>query len=204
MVIKKIAAAVALALSVAAGSAQGAVLAFQDDDIDFALTSTLAPKTTGTLAVGDVLVSVFEIPTFTINGVPSIPAGSELTGIAAIQIASGTGTVADPWIFAPYSGGLDAVLALGTDPDASVTGGGAGGGATLAMWFNSSAGADNLVLDAAINGGNPSCQSLASCIFEATRGSLFQVDGFAGDPDEIWFSSVTIPTGGDVGDESAA
>jgi hypothetical protein len=187
---------VALAVSVAAGSAQGALLSFEDDDIDFVLNSDLTAKTTGTLSAGDVLVSVFEIPNFSINGSDAIPAGQELTGVAAVEIVSGTGTAADPWIMGAYSGGLNAILALGTDPDKSVDDGDAGEGATLAMWFNDA----NLELAADFNGGNPNCQSLAACVFEATRGDLYQVDGFAGDGDETWRSTTSALFPGFGGD----
>ena len=190
--------AAALSLSLAAGAGQAALLSFEDDDIDFALNSDLTLKTSGTLAEGDILVSVFEIPTFTIDGVNAIPAGQELTGVAAVQITGGTGTLADPYTFSAYTGGLNAILQLGTDPDASVTGGDAGEGATIAMFFNSAVGDANLEVNRTVNPAS-NCTSLADCISDGSEGTLFQVDGFAGDPDEFWQSTLTVLNGGDVG-----
>jgi hypothetical protein len=180
-----------------AGASQSAVLLFQDDDIDFALNHDGTLKATGVLAVGDILAAVFEIPTYTINGVNAIPAGSELTGVAAVQIETITdlgGGISSITFKAPDIG-LNAVLANGTDPDATVDDGDAGEGATIAMWFNGTAGgADrNLILDVAADPAS-NCTSLADCIDQATLGTLVQVDGFAGDPDEFW-SSVALPGG---------
>lgn len=198
---KKLAAglAVALSLSFAATAGQAALLSFEDDDIDFALNSDLTAKTSGTLTTGDILVSIFEIPIYTVDGVDAIPAGQELTGVAAIQITGGTGTLADPYTFSEYTGGLNAILALGTDPDANVgADGDAGGGATIAMFFNSDVGGDNLEVNRTVNAAS-NCTSLADCISDASEGTLFQVDGFAGDPDEFWQSTLAILGGGDVG-----
>jgi hypothetical protein len=202
----------ALGLTLAAGSAQSAVLySFQDDDIDFIVREG-AVVTSGPIAVGDVFVSVFEIPTFTIGGVNAIPAGQELTGVVAVQLVSiscggvpgpcagGIGTV---YTYAAYSGGLNSILALGTDPDATVgTAGDAGGGAVVAMFFNSTSGAGgdiDLILDQSQLGGATNCTSIADCIDQGSRGTLFQVDGFQGDPDEFWVAIQTSPGGGDIG-----
>lgn len=190
--------AAALSLSFAAGVGQAAVLSFEDDDIDFALNSDLTLKTSGTLTTGDILVSIFEIPTFTINGVNAIPAGQELTGVAAIRITGGDGSLANPFTFAQVTQGLNTILALGTDPDAVVPAGGAGGGATIAMFFNSDVGAANLEVNRTIDPAS-NCTSLADCISDASEGTLFQVDGFAGDPDEFWRSTLAIVGGADVG-----
>ena len=85
-------AALGLGLSLAAGVAQGALLSFQDDDIDFILNPNLTLKTSGALAVGDLFVSVLEVPTFTIDGVNAIPAGQQMTGVAAIRLNQIIGT----------------------------------------------------------------------------------------------------------------
>ena len=166
--------------------------AFQDDDIDFLLDGeTLQLKTTDagmTIEVGDVLVSAFEFPTWTIDGANAIPRGKELTGIAAIQLVDITGS---QWTFAPYGGGgLDPILAsiLG---DATRLAGQAGNGSMLAMWLNNTDGVggdQDLILDAAMGSptGNPNCTSLSDCIDQATLGELIQVDGFLDDPDEFW------------------
>lgn len=191
--------AAALSLSFAAGVGQAAVLSLEDDDIDFALNSDLTLKTSGTLTTGDILVSIFEISTLTIDGVDVIPAGQELTGAAAIQITGGDGSLANPYTFAQVTQGLNAILALGTDPDVVVPEGGAGEGATIAMWFNSDVGAANLEVNRAINPAS-NCDSLADCISDASdAGILFQVDGFAGDLDEFWTSTLSILGGGDIG-----
>jgi hypothetical protein len=181
---------VGLALGCAAAQAQ-TVIRFQDDDIDFLLTRDLQPKTSGTFAVGDVLVSVFEMPTYTIGGVNAIPAGQELTGLAAIQITGGTGTLADPFTFSAYTGGFNAISPV------DVAGGGAGEGATAVMWLNSTADFD-LQLDFAQNP-TTNCTSLAQCMAEATTGSLVQIDGFFNnDADNFWQSTLSILGGDDV------
>lgn len=207
MKIRKLIAAGLAAMSLSFG-AQAAVLLFQDDDIDFALNPDLSVKTSGTLAVGDILVAVFEMPTFTIGGVNGIPAGQELTGVSAIQIASITPVVVqDPLnpagpplgiinviAFEAPDVGLNAILALGGGP--SVDQGGAQEGATVAMWFNGTGptapGTDrDLILDFAENPAS-NCTSLADCIDQASRGDLAQVDGFAGDLDERWVAQTSL------------
>jgi hypothetical protein len=139
---------------------------------------------------------VFEIPVFTVDGSNAIPAGMELTGVAAVQVTGGSGTVLDPWTFSAVDVGLNTILALG-GVDATVTGGEAGGGATIGMWFNSTG--DDLIVDRTTLLGDASCTSLADCIDAASTGDLFQVDGFAGDPDEFWQSVVTRVGGDDIG-----
>lgn len=181
---------------------------FQDDDIDFLLTGNATDGYTqvatgggATINVGDTLFSVFEMPTYTIDGVNAIPTDQEVTGVAAITLvtkdADGDGTEGD-WVFTFADGGLDAVLTsiLG---DASVLDGNGGDGSVLAMWLNdatNTSGADrDLVLDTANLFGATNCTSLTDCATEATRGSLLQIDGFLDDPDEFWIADVDA--GGD-------
>jgi hypothetical protein len=199
---KKLAVGAAVALSLTAGASQAQVALFQDDDIDFVWRGGAGGGTitAGNLAVGDVLVSVFEIPTFTLGGVSQIPAGSELTGVAAIEIASiVTVPATDVSIitFTETALGLDFFLAMGGDPDATVPGGGAGGGATIAMWMNAAGAGDdrNLRLDFADLPAT-NCTSFADCIDQASRGSLVQVDGFGGDADDAWVAQTTFGAGG--------
>lgn len=187
MKLKKIAVGLGLALSLVGATANAAILSFEDDDIDFALNSDGTAKTSGTLAIGDILVSIFEIPNYTIDGVNAIPAGQELTGVAAIQLVSGDGSLANPWTFAATTQGLS----TWSDTDLS-----AYSGATVAMFFNSTT--PDLDLNFASNPAG-SCTSLADCITAATNGTLVQVDGFAGDADEFWQSTMSILGGGDVG-----
>ena len=186
---KKLAIGLGLGLAIGSAAVQAQVIRFQDDDIDFLLTSTLTPKTSGAFAVGDVLVSVFEMPSYTIGGVNAIPTGQELTGLAVIQITGGTGTAVDPFTFSPYTGGFNAVSPV------DVANGGAGQGATVAMWLNSTADFD-LQLDFATNP-TTNCTSFAQCAAAATAGNLVQVDGFAGDADEYWHSVITRVGGAD-------
>jgi hypothetical protein len=202
MSLKKLASivGVAAALSFPAVVTQAQELwSFQDDNIDFVLDPvTLQPVTSGTIQEGQIFLSVFEIPTFTIDGVNAIPAGQELTGIAAVQLVDiegdgGTGTV---YTFAPYDGGLNTFL------PADVEGGDAGEGAVLAMYFNdatTSGGGDtdiNLILDPAVLIGS-NCTSLENCIEQATLGDLLQVDGF-GDG-SFWTATQNIDGGADLG-----
>lgn len=200
MKLKKLAAAlgVALPLAFAAVTAQAAfsVMSFQDDNIDFLLTpvtvggvTSLAPKLTGAFAPGDVLVSVFEMPSFTVGGVNAIPANYELTGIAAIQIVGGNGNLDNPFTFKAYDGGFNAISPV------AVTNGGAGEGATIAMWLNSTLDF-NLNLDFT-TAPAANCDSLAYCLAEASAGELIQVDGFGGDADDFWQSTLAILGGND-------
>lgn len=191
MKLKKIAAALGIALSLVGGTAQASLLSFEDDNIDFLLNRDGTAKTSGTFATGDILVSIFTINSYTINGVNAIPAGQELTGVAAIQLLGGTGVAGDPWRFTSTAQGLN------TWSDTDVVGGGANGGATVAMFFNSTL--SNLDLNYSTNLA-ASCTSLANCMTEATNGTLVQVDGFAGDADEFWqsFSWPGFVGGGDV------
>jgi PEP-CTERM motif-containing protein len=191
MRLKLAAMGLAVALVLACATAQAAVIRGQDDDIDFLLNSDLTPKTTGSFAVGDVLVSIFELPSLTVDGANFIPAGQEITGLAVIQITGGTGTLADPFTFAPFTGGFNAVSPV------DVTDGGAGEGAMVAIWQNSNVGAANLDIDFAANPPG-SCTSLSNCLDEVTAGTLLQVDGFAGDADQFWVSVITAVGGDDV------
>ena len=94
MKLKNFAAATVAALAVVGTTAQAQLIRAQDDDIEWVLDPvTLQPKTSGLLAVGDVLVSVFEFPSYTTGGVNSIPAGMEVTGISVLQISSIVGNI---------------------------------------------------------------------------------------------------------------
>jgi hypothetical protein len=184
---KKLASVVALGVAfgvpVAADAQQ--VYSFQDDDIDFVLRNGV-PVTSGPILTGDIFVSVFEIPTFTIDGVPSIPDGQELTGVAAVQLVSDPAT--GFLTFAPIAGGLNTIL-----PGPDVPGGDAG--AVIAMWLNSDTGggADiNLDVDWASTLGS-NCTSLADCVTQASLGTLFQVDGFIpGGATDFWNATVNL------------
>jgi hypothetical protein len=198
--IKKLAsiAGLALSLAVAVGSAHSSTLwSFEDDDIDFALRNGVV-ITSGTISVGDVLVSAVQVPQFTINGVPSIPAGQEMTGVAAIQLLRGDGSLINPYVFVPVTNGLNSILAL-AGLSVTVTGGEAGQGAMLALFLNATgAGTDrDLELNRSILAAT-NCTSFSDCVDQATRGSLFQVDGFVGDVDEFWISTLAILGGGDI------
>ena len=50
MKLKKLAVGLGVALSLACAATQAQVISFQDDDVDFLLTSTLQPKTTGSFS----------------------------------------------------------------------------------------------------------------------------------------------------------
>lgn len=188
MGLKKLSAAAAVGLALVSATAQAQLIRAQDDDIEFVLTSTLQPKTSGTLAEGDIIVSVFEFETYSIGGVNAIPAGQEITGISAIQIASIDGNTIT---FQAYTGGLNAISPV------DVTGGGAGEGATIALFQNDTATFD-LQLDFAENLAT-NCTDLAQCLAEGTAGTLLQVDGFFGDLDEFWQATIIAAGGLDIG-----
>lgn len=215
-IFRKTATVLGIAAALACGAAQGAVVqySFEDDDADFILDPiTLQPITSGNLAVGQLVVSTFELPSFTIGGNNAIPTGQELTGVSVLQIASITDAnpatvgileVGSVITYEASPDGLNAILGLGTS-GATVTGGDAGDGATIAMFFNdgtTSAGVDpdrNLIFDQSQLGGATNCTSLSDCITQASLGTLFQVDGFTGDADEVWFSVQVLAGGSNIG-----
>jgi len=191
-------AALGLSAVLAAGSATAGInwttptTLFEDDDIDFLWTTNdsgiLVPDLDGSIDMGDVLISIFEINAA--GGHSVFP--DELTGVVAIEVGNIVpigGSLASI-SFIPYSGGLDAVLAIGGG-GVSVPGGGAGGGAMVGMWLDPNpdldVSADN------ITGGSVSCATLAECIDQAADGALWEVDGFTGANgapvgDEFWFA----------------
>jgi hypothetical protein len=80
-----LAAGLLFGLSVVCASTQAAVIRFEDDSVEFLARPTagggLAPAT-GNFQTGDVLITVFRLPVYQIDGVNQIPAGQEITGIA--------------------------------------------------------------------------------------------------------------------------
>ena len=210
MKIKKLASVLGIGLAMTTGiaNAQGEIFhSFEDDDLDFLLRNNnfTDPVVSSTqFQVGDILVSAFEIPTYTVNGVNAIPAGQELTGVAAVQITN----VID---VNPGTAALEAgsTIVFGAAPlDGILTANGInlamplGANAAVAMFFNGTSGAGG-DLDLQIgkaNGtppGNPNCTGLADCLTQATLGTKFQVDGFLGDPDEFWTSTIVVNGGAD-------
>ena len=184
-------------MALAAASAQASTLwSFEDDNIEFILrantSGSLDLVTSGALAVGDVFYSVFEMGQFRINGGNALPAGKELTGVAAVQLKAiiGAGPGAQ-YIYGAYSGGgLGALLGEAWNP-----------GSAIAMYINGTSGAGgdkNLDLNRSTNPAT-NCTSLADCTDQATRGELFQLDGYAGDPDEVWAATQILAGGGDIG-----
>ncbi|MDT8364110.1 MAG: PEP-CTERM sorting domain-containing protein [Nitrosomonas sp.] len=192
-----IAMATGLVLGVVSAASSAAVMKFEDNDLDFLLRGDLtAPVTTDTtFQVGDILVSVFEIDVHTIDSVNAIPAGQELTGVAAIQITSIVGSGAGSMINfgAVDGGGLDGILSA----NLINLGMPLGAGAAVAMFLNDNTGANNLQIGIADGTpqGNPSCTSLADCLTEVTMGEKYQVDGFLGDSDEFWKATILADGG---------
>lgn len=175
MKLKKLTSVIGLGLGVLAAPAfAGNHYFFEDDDLEWVLrpdgAGGFTEITSGTLSVGDVLYSVFEIPTFEINGVNAIPPGMELTGLSVIEVA----TAGPAYTFKPSAA------------HSSLMGGGAG--AMVAMWLNDLTTNVDLV---GANSGQLSCSTLATCTAQVTAGTLFQVDGFLGDPDEFWTGLAT-------------
>lgn len=178
MKLKKLAAVMALGLGLGAMAApaySGNLYFFEDDDLEWVLRPDGAGGyteiTSGTLSKGDVLYSAFEMPTFEINGVNAIPAGMELTGVAAIEVDTAAGGT---FTFKPWSN-LSGDLGLGA-------------GAMVAMWLNDLSPNVDLV---GANSGQLSCATRGGCTAQVTEGTLFQVDGFLGDPDEFWTALAT-------------
>jgi len=213
MKLNRMAASIGVGMALAAGSVQAASLwSFEDDNIDFILRPNaqggLDLKTSGTLSVGDVFVSALEFNAFTINGGNAIPAGQEVTGVAAVQLLAinnpGGGAVTgvgSQYIYGAYTGGLNAVLAL-AGTGVTVVQGNAGEGAAFAMWMNGTSGAGgdrNLQLNRTVDPAT-NCASLADCLDQASRGAVLQVDGFGLDADEFWVATQIFAGGGDIGD----
>lgn len=195
--IKVLAAAVGLGLGMASFQATAAITwyspytSFEDDDLDFFLdragpTGALntTPSRTGTLDIGDVTVAVFELN----QTVSVLPAGSsspitggELTGIVANQVLTKTATGISgifTYTFGAVTEGLNSILSLA---GVSVpNGGGAGGGAQAALWFDTSPNLDLVGVN---------CTSLINCMQLASDGALWEVDGFDGDVDNFWNAS---------------
>lgn len=184
--VKPLVVATGLGLAIASGQVAASIswnfpnTLFEDDLIDFLY---IDQGNDGIIDVGDVLVTPFEV-----NESAGISIGpEELTGVAAIQLITITnldgGAAADDFVFGAYSGGLNEVLGLGS-VDATVTGGEAGGAALLAMWVDET---PDLNINASILPGAFSCNSLASCIDQASDGTIWQVAGIDGtDPDDYW------------------
>jgi hypothetical protein len=227
MNLKKLTLGLGLGLTVAAAPAYSYVKwSFQDDDLDFLWRPNVGgggqlidPSTcSGTacdIQTGDVLISVFSFTSASTPGF-SISGDQEVTGVAAIQLDSDPSS--SVWSFAPYSGGLNAILSLGSNSGwpsniTSVPGGGAGEGAIAAMFVNQGTMADSgnppkdvtkdydLILDKTKNLAS-NCDSLAQCINQASLGTLLQVDGFYGrdgikgtaddNPDELWQATILV------------
>jgi hypothetical protein len=199
MNIKKLAyvMAVSVILAVAAAPAYcDALYSFEDDDVDAILTSDsdYTILTSGSLAVGQVFLSVLEVPNFAINGVPSIAPGQELTGVAAVELVAivGAGGIGTQYIFGPVAD-FDDILR-----DFGYTGVPIPVGAAIAMFMNGAPGGVgdvDLDLNRTLNPAT-NCATVADCVEQASMGSLFQVDGFSGlDPDEVW-ASVQLLGGG--------
>jgi hypothetical protein len=193
--LKPIVAALGMGLALASGSAAAGVTwhspltTFEDDNLDFVYIDAGAD---GILSVGDVLVTTFEVhSTSGLTSGPSPIFPDELTGVAAIQVSAiidkdGDGQVDDVEL-APYSGGLNEILALG-GVAGSLPGalGIPGGPALVAMYLDSTPNYESTGATSCLTG-------LAECIADATDGSLFQVDGFGGDLDNYMY---TLNSGG--------
>lgn len=156
--VKALAAAMGIGAAMAAGSALAAptifpnsVTAYQDDDLDFAVDAQGNVKTTGSLVVGDTLVSILEVfETFDPNnGVGPVPiAPDELTGIASATIQSiidaDNNGIAESIIF----GNVNVKFYLDATPDLTIV--------------------------------PPNCATLAACTALANDGALYAEAGVLG------------------------
>jgi len=174
MKLKKIAAAIALGLGLGAIGAPayaGVLHFFEDDSLEWVLRPDgmggYTEITAGTLSVGDVLYSVFEMPLYEIGGLNAIPPGKELTGITAIEVEF---IIGGAYTFKPW-----APVSMGT-------------GAMVKMWMNDLSTGVDLI---GTTSGELSCKTLLTCTAQVTAGDLYQVDGFLGDVDEFWTALAT-------------
>lgn len=179
--LKPLIAALGLSLATLSGSVAAVTLYspitnYEDDDVDFVINGQGNPNQ---LDVGDTLVAMVEFlqTSDPLTAASAVIFPNELSGVAAITLAGfadldGIGGAND-MIFAPYAGGLNFFLGGKT-----VTGGGVGGGALVALFLDTSPDLQTL--------GSTNCTSLADCITRATDGTFYEVGGFAGDADEYW------------------
>jgi PEP-CTERM motif len=177
MKLKKLASAIALGLGLGvmvAPAYAGNLHFFEDDDLEWVLrpttnggVTTYNQITAGNLVKGDVLYSVFEIPTYEINGVNAIPTGKELTGVTAIEVDTDL-TTGSAYTFKPWAS---------FETQVGYT------GAMVAMWMNDLSNDVDLIGDVT---SELSCSALDVCTTQVTAGDLYQVDGFLGDVDEFW------------------
>jgi hypothetical protein len=193
--------AVSVCLLFAAGTAQADNLwSFEDDDVDSILRldgdsniflGDYAVMTSGTISVGDVFWSVLEVPVFSINGNNAIPNGMELTGVAAVQISAIAG---NDIVFQPFADFNDVLVAAG------YAGAAMPDGTAIAMFMNGAPGTgDDIDLDLnRTNTPETNCSSVAECIYQATLGEVFQIDGFGLDDDEFWTSFAGGPASFDI------
>lgn len=175
MKLKALAAALGLAGMGMVGAAQAGIILpggigiLEDDNIEYVTDARGNLKTTGNLAVGDVLhavVTFTKVQDGSSNTIQTLGApGQELTGISAIEIASiAGGTI----VFKPNAA-FEATYGAGA----------------MAALFEQNPG--DLLL---------SCNSAgtAGCETAATNGNPWAVAGF-GDADDYWSASNALPVG---------
>ena len=160
------------ALAVITWSPDGTSTVFEDDNLDGAYTvskPTNDPSTWSlvaknlatdpTLNIGDVLVSVFELPTA--SGVPILP--QELTGISVIEV---TGQIPGNPLgitFQPFQGGLNnAITSLYGGFTSIGATGATGAGAMIAMYLDDSP--DLNISGGLIASSGLSCTTMARCL----------------------------------------
>ncbi len=157
---------------------------FQDDNLDWHIDGSNTGNLAGILDVGDTLISIIEIgQTYSIlpTGSTAGLGGDELTAVAAIEVLTkapaGFGTF--DFTFGPSAGGLNAILAMGGVAGIGPSGA-LGGGALAAVYLDPTPNLDLVAVN---------CANLAACIAAGGDGALWEVDGFAGDPDEFWIAT---------------
>jgi len=181
-------------LAMGLGPANGALQAYEDDDLDFhfrlvdgVLTPVVAVPGPTSLLNGDVLIASLEFLTSSIPGL--ITDTQELTGISVIQAVVANGNVS----FQPYSGGYNAAVnaILGANT-INVAGGGAGGGAMIAMWLDNSPNLD-IGSELIVTDDGFSCGTIFDCLTQASDGTLYQVDGFVDGDNNYWNATALAP-----------
>jgi hypothetical protein len=190
--IKKWATGAGLALALVSGATSAAVTfytpvtSFQDDDLDWVIGANGQIKNTGTIDVGDRLVSVIEFfQTFGVpSGGPSNISPEELTGIADITVLSKQATGAPGQFFYTF-GATGAGGYLAGEP----------AGAMVSLFLDGTPDLD------VING---NCGNLAACLAVAGDGNPWAVAGITGtDPDAIWYATSSDNIAGFAGVGSA-
>ena len=187
MQIKKLVSALSLAgvaLALSTGTASAVVLytpatQFNDQNLDF--VNDIGPSNSGTIGVGDELISVFQF-----SQTLGLPSG----GPSALGADSGNPThnlvgLADITVTAVLTDGTLVFVPTSTLGTGMNLLGSFAKGTAVALYTGSTLDTVSGVNDIL----NSNCGSRPTCLTDATNGSLYLTAGFFGDADSAWVSA---------------